>query len=129
MRYLYPTPESSLGSIAPGILAGGFVFVSGQVGMDSSGQLMGENDVAAQAKQALLNVQAVLAEAGAQLSDVVQATIYLVDLTQFGAFDAVWREVFGEHRPTRTTLSANLVWDKLLVEVQVIACIEANQAQ
>jgi len=126
MRYLYPTPESSLGSIAPGIQAAGLVFVSGQVGMDSAGRLVEEGDVVAQTRQALLNVETVLAAAGAKLNDVVQATVYLVDIAQFASFDKAWREVFGEHRPTRTTVSASLVWDKLLVEVQVVACLDAG---
>lgn len=125
MRYLDPTPESALGSIALGIRAGDFVFVSGQVGMDASGRLIGEGDAGAQSRQALRNVETILAEAGAGLRDIVQATVYLTDIAYFGAFDAAWRELMDGHRPTRAIVEAGLAWDKLLVEVQATAYVGA----
>jgi enamine deaminase RidA (YjgF/YER057c/UK114 family) len=55
----------------------------------------------------------------------VQATVYLTDFSQFAAYDAAWREVFGDHLPPRATVDAKLAWDKLLVEVQAIAYVGA----
>ena len=123
MRYLDPTPESARGSIALGLQAGDFVFVSGQVGMSPSGQLVGEGDAGAQSRQALRNVETILAEAGAGLGDVVQAIVYLTDISYFADFDAAWRELMDGHRPTRAIVEAGLAWDKLLVEVQAVAYV------
>jgi 2-iminobutanoate/2-iminopropanoate deaminase len=120
--YLYPTEGSKQASFAPGIVAGGFVFVAGHVGMDENGQLA-EGDAAEQTRQCLRNVEKVLAEAGAGLKDIVSATVYLTDFSQFGAYDEAWREVFGDHLPPRATVDAKLAWDKLLVEVQAIAYV------
>jgi 2-iminobutanoate/2-iminopropanoate deaminase len=122
MRYLYPTEGSKQGSFAPGIEVGDFVFVAGTVGMTPEGELPGE-DAASQTRQALANVEAVLKEAGATLSDIVQTTVYLTDFSQFTEYDTAWREVFGDHLPPRATVDAKLAWDKLLVEVQAIAYV------
>lgn len=103
-----------------GAIAGDLVFVAGQVGFDENDQLVG-SDVASQTRQTLARVQAVLKEAGAELPDVVQATVFLKDIGDFKDFDAAWREVFGDHRPTRATVEASALTPDILVEIQCVA--------
>jgi 2-iminobutanoate/2-iminopropanoate deaminase len=115
-----PPPK---GPYTPAVRAGGFVFVSGQVPRDpASGALAGET-IDAQARQTLDNVRRVLDAAGASLDDVVSATIYLADVTEWDAFNAVYREYFREPYPTRTVVGAAL--RGIRVEVSVVAFVGA----
>ena len=108
-----------------GAVAGDLVFVAGQVGFDENDQLVG-SDVASQTRQTLARIEAVLKEAGATLTDLVQATVFLKDIGDFKEFDAAWREVMGDHRPTRATVEASALTPEILVEVQ---CVAWRQAQ
>lgn len=107
-------------SYSQGAIAGDFIFVAGQVGFDENDKLVGP-DVASQTKQTLARVETVLKEAGAELTDLVQATVFLKDIGDFKEFDAAWREVMGDHKPTRATVQASALTPEILVEVQAIA--------
>jgi 2-iminobutanoate/2-iminopropanoate deaminase len=111
-------PESFGPSTLPfsqGVRAGNLLFVAGQVG---SGE-----GVAEQTRAALDRVRTVLAEVGADLTNVVSATVFLADLADFAAYNEVWVEAFGDHRPARATVRADLLFD-LLVEVQATAVLD-----
>jgi 2-iminobutanoate/2-iminopropanoate deaminase len=111
-------PESFGPSTLPfsqGVRAGNLLFVAGQVG---SGE-----GVAEQTRAALDRVRTVLAEAGGDLKNVVSATVFLADLDDFAAYNEVWVEAFGDHRPARATVRAELLFD-LRVEVQAIAVLD-----
>ena len=115
------------GGYSQGIQAGDLVFVAGQVGVDTHGKPPGDAGMAAQTRQTIANIVAVLAEAGATLADVVSTTVYLKDLAEYEVFDQVWRECFGTHRPARATVKAELVHPALLVEIQAIAMRPARR--
>ena len=116
-----PTVMPPQGGYSQGIQAGDLIFVAGQVGVDAHGKPTGDAGMAAQTRQAIANIVAVLAEAGATLVDVVSATVYVKDFSQYEVFDRVWQECFGTHRPARATVQAELVHPALLVEIQAIA--------
>ncbi len=103
-----------------GAIVGDLVFVAGQVGFDENDQLVGP-DVASQTRRTIARMQTVLKEAGCELTDIVQATVFLHDISDFKEFDTAWREVFGDHRPTRATVEASALTPEILVEVQCIA--------
>ncbi|HKO15384.1 MAG TPA: Rid family hydrolase [Gemmatimonadaceae bacterium] len=112
------------GAYSPGVRAGGFLFVSGQVPRDPrTGQIV-EGDVAAQTRQVLENVRSVLAAGGATLDDVVSITAYLADPSLWSAFNEVYGQVFRPPYPTRTTIGAQL--RGFLVEVSAIACLRSG---
>jgi 2-iminobutanoate/2-iminopropanoate deaminase len=115
------------GGYAQGVDASGMVFVAGQVGVDKDGQPVGDFGMAAQTRQTLANVAAVLREAGLGLNDVVSTTVYVKDFADYELFDEVWQECFGDHQPARATVQAALVHPGLLVEVQAIAAHPASQ--
>ena len=104
-----------------GIAAGNLIFVAGQVSFDSDMKVVGEGDVAAQTRQTLANVEAVLKSAGASLKDVVSTTVFLKSFERYKEYDEVYMECFGDHRPARATVRADLVLPNLLVEIQAIA--------
>ena len=109
------------GGYSQGIQAGDLIFLAGQVGVDAGGKLTGDAGMAAQTRQTIANVSAVLAEAGATLADIASATVYLKNLDEYKVFCQVWQECFGTHKPARATLQAELVMPQLLVEIQAIA--------
>jgi 2-iminobutanoate/2-iminopropanoate deaminase len=111
-------PESFGPSTLPfsqGVRAGNLLFVAGQVG---SGE-----GVAEQTRTALDRVRTVLAEAGGDLTNVVSATVFLADLDDFAAYNEVWETEFGDHRPARATVRAQLLFG-LAVEIQAIAVVD-----
>jgi reactive intermediate/imine deaminase len=88
--------------------AAGLLFVSGQVPRDlRTGELAGE-DLETQTRAVLENLRAVLASAGAGLQDVVSVTVYLQDVDDWDAFNAVYREVMPAPWPSRTVVGADL---------------------
>jgi 2-iminobutanoate/2-iminopropanoate deaminase len=116
-----PAPK---GPYSPAIRAGDFVYVSGQTPRDPvSGALAGE-DIATQTRQALSNVRRVLEQAGASMADVVSMTVYLVNVDDWAAMNAVYTEFFTKPYPTRTTVGAEL--RDILVEVTAVAYRKAG---
>jgi 2-iminobutanoate/2-iminopropanoate deaminase len=115
-----PTPA---GPYSPGVIAGNFVFVSGQAGRDpATGQLPAS--VEAQTEQALRNVEAILNAAGSGLAHVVRCGVFLVDIGEFPKMNGVYARVFGSHRPARTTVEvSDLPGEGLLVEIDAMAVI------
>lgn len=116
---LAPAAPPPAGPYSPGVRAGQFVFVSGQVPRDPrSGQLVG-SDVRAQARQVLANVRGVLEAAGCSLADVVSVTVYLTDVDDWSAFNEEYKQVFQPPYPTRTVVGAQL--RGVLVEMSAVA--------
>ena len=99
--------------------AGDFVFVSGQMATDASGQLV-DGGIEVQTRQVMDNIKAILAEAGCTMADVVKCTCWIDDPRDFGRFNAVYREYFGDDPPPRSTVRSQLVLDGKL-EVEAIA--------
>ena len=104
---------------SPVVVSGDHVFTAGQVAFDENGDLVG-SDIASQTRRALENVRSCLEAAGCTLDDVVKVNAYLVDLADFDAYNAVYRELFAEPYPARTTVQAGLP-PGLLVEIEAVA--------
>jgi 2-iminobutanoate/2-iminopropanoate deaminase len=107
--------------ISPIRRAGNLLFLSGQLGFDADRNLaMG--DIAAQTRQVIANIVAVLATEGATLNDVVKATVWITDKAHFAAYNAVYAEAFGNAAfPARSTVVSGLVAEGALIEIEVIA--------
>ena len=114
----YPPPA---GPYSPAVRAGDFVYVSGQVPRDPrTGELLGAT-IEDQASGTLANLERVLTAAGATLSDIVSVIVYLADEDDWGAFNAVYREVLKPPYPSRTVVGAGL--RGVLVEISAVAHI------
>ena len=111
-------PVSDL-PFSPAVIAGGFVFVSGQASVDETGKIISDN-FAGEMCRSFDNVAKVLAGASLNLSDVVQVRSYVRDATDLSEYNALYREIFSEPFPARTTITGCLP-ETLKFEVEVIA--------
>jgi 2-iminobutanoate/2-iminopropanoate deaminase len=116
-----PEAPAAVGPYAHAVAAGPFVFCSGQAALHpETMELVGE-DVGAQTRQVLANLEAVLRNAGLSLQNVVKTSVFLKNMDDFAAMNAVYAEVFGPHRPARTTVEAARLPKDALVEIDCIA--------
>jgi 2-iminobutanoate/2-iminopropanoate deaminase len=116
-----PDAPSAAGPYSPGLVAGDWIFLSGQGGFDpDTGELVSDN-VADQTTRALGNIEVLLRAAGASLDDVVSCLVYLRDLAQLGEFNASYEQQFPSRvKPVRTTVGCDLIAG-MRVEVTVVA--------
>jgi 2-iminobutanoate/2-iminopropanoate deaminase len=112
-----PTPG---GPYTPALIAGDFVFVSGQVPKRPGTSEVVAGEITVQTRVVLENIQAILAAAGCTMADVVKVTGYLADLKDFAAYNDVYGEYFPIPYPTRTTVQAVLAAG-VGVEIDLIA--------
>lgn len=108
-----------LGPYSPFVLAGDFVFVSGQVGM-LAGELV-DGGITAQTNQVIANLSQRLTEAGLSLGYVVKTTCFLTDMGDFEAFNEAYGNGFGDHRPARSTFAVAGLPAGAIVEVEAVA--------
>jgi 2-iminobutanoate/2-iminopropanoate deaminase len=112
---------AAIGPYSQAIVAGGFLFASGQVALDpATGQLL-PGDVGAQTERALLNLQGVLEKAGCSLGDVVRTTVYLRDMADFAAMNVVYARFFPGAPPARSTVAVAGLPRDARVEIDAIA--------
>ncbi|MEE8192137.1 MAG: RidA family protein [Gemmatimonadales bacterium] len=112
---------AAIGPYTQAVIAGDFVFASGQIPLDPETMEIVGDDVKAQTDQVLRNLAAVLEQAGAGLSKVVKSTVYLANISDFQAMNEVYAKHFGEHRPARAALQAGALPKGALVEIEAIA--------
>jgi len=110
------------GGYSQGIVVGRQVWVAGQVGIDPDTGIADE-DVGIQTGQALTNIAAILAEAGATLADIVSVTAFLDSMDDYAAFDEAYRRLVPEPRPARATVGVSIAPFK--VEIQATAVVPA----
>jgi 2-iminobutanoate/2-iminopropanoate deaminase len=105
-----------------GVVADGWIWISGMLALDASGALIGGDDVVAQAERVHENIEAVLAKAGASFEDVVKVTVYLRRIGDRAAVNTVRRKFFGESRPASTLVEVSaFVLPDALVEIDAVA--------
>jgi len=110
----------AVGPYSQGIRAGDLIFVSGQLPANAEGVLI-IDDIAAATRHSLENVNAVLSAAGAQMSDVVKATVFLTDMGDFSAMNKVYGEFFSDPFPARACIEVAALPKGAKVEIEVIA--------
>jgi 2-iminobutanoate/2-iminopropanoate deaminase len=104
------------------IKSGDFVFVSGQLGL-KPGDTQISGTIQEQTEQIFQNLKAVLKAAGSNLDQIVKTTVFLVNLSDFGAMNEVYAEHVGENRPARSTVEIGALPSGALVEIEAIATV------
>jgi 2-iminobutanoate/2-iminopropanoate deaminase len=111
------------GHYSHAVVAGGFVFVSGQLPFRPDGTIDPTLSFGDQSRQALANLEAALSAAGARLSDVVKVTVYVASIEKWAEFNSAYAEVFGEHRPARAVVPVSPLHYGFGVEVDAVAFV------
>jgi 2-iminobutanoate/2-iminopropanoate deaminase len=115
----------AIGPYSQGIKAGDFLFTAGEAGVDPASGKLVEGGIAAQTRQALRNVQAILEASGTSLQRVVRCGVFLAELADFQAMNAVYAEFFPADKapPARTTVQAAKLPMGALVEIDAVALL------
>ncbi|MGQ0542962.1 MAG: RidA family protein [Blastocatellia bacterium] len=111
----------AIGPYSQAIKAGGLVFCSGQIPIDVATGEFVSTDVAEQTEQVLKNLKAVLEAAGTSLGNVVKTTVFLADMSDFGAMNEVYGRYFDANKPARATVQAARLPRDARVEIDCIA--------
>lgn len=116
------TAPSAIGPYSQAVRAGDTTFFSGQVALDpESGLMLGDGDVAAETRQVMKNLLAVVAASGHVITDIVRCTIFLADMEDFATVNAIYAEGLGGHRPSRATVQVSRLPKDARVEIDAIA--------
>jgi len=119
-----PTAPTPVGPYSQAIVAGGFVFASGQIPIDPASGKLVEGEIEVQAERVLQNLRAVLEAAGSSLDHVVRASVYLVDLAVFPRVNAVYGRYFrADPKPARTTIQVAALPLGAQLEIDAIATL------
>ena len=111
---------AAIGPYSQGIVTGNLLFASGQIAINpATGDIEG-SDIVAQTEQVMKNIGAILAEAGADYSNVVKTTCFLADMGDFGTFNEIYGKYFTE-KPARSCVAVQTLPKNVLCEVEVIA--------
>jgi 2-iminobutanoate/2-iminopropanoate deaminase len=123
MRQVISTKDApqAIGPYSQAIKANGFVFTSGQIAIDPATQQVITGDVAAQTDRVLRNLSEILEAAASGLGKVVRSTVFLKNMSDFAAMNAVYGKYFSTAPPARSTVEVARLPKDVLVEIDVIA--------
>jgi 2-iminobutanoate/2-iminopropanoate deaminase len=110
----------AIGPYAQAIKANGFVYTAGQIPLDPTGNLV-EGGIAAQTRQVMDNLKAVLEAAGSALDRVVKATVFLKNMADFPAMNEVYAQYLGSAKPARSTVAVAELPRGALIEIDLVA--------
>lgn len=112
---------AAVGAYSQAVVVGDLVFTAGQIGLDpTSGEMAGPG-IESQTRRVLMNLEAVLAEAGSSFGDVAKATIYVTDINFFPKVNEIYAEYFKDHPPARSTVQVAALPLGALIEIDMIA--------
>ncbi|OGW35930.1 MAG: deaminase [Nitrospirae bacterium GWC2_56_14] len=114
----------AIGPYSQAVKAGGMVFISGQIPIDPKTGLVAQSDIKTQTKLVMENAKAIIASAGCAMSDIVKATIYLKNMSDFAAVNEVYGGYFPVDPPARATVEVSRLPKDVAVEIDFIACKE-----
>lgn len=112
----------AIGPYSQGVKAGNLIFVSGQLPIDATTGEM-PADIKEQTRQSIENIRHILKAAGADLDNVVKSTVYLADMSLFGAMNEVYADYFRKVYPARAAFAVKELPKQALVEIEVIAVV------
>jgi 2-iminobutanoate/2-iminopropanoate deaminase len=117
-----PNAPAAIGPYSQAMIANGMVFTSGQIALTPAGEML-NGTVSEQCIQVISNLKAVLEAAGSSFDKVIKTTIFLADMDDFAAVNAIYGEAFGNHKPARSTVAVKTLPKNALVEIDAIALI------
>ncbi|GER79825.1 MAG: RidA family protein [Anaerolineales bacterium] len=118
-----PNAPRAIGPYSQAVRADGLVFTAGQIGLDPSTMEMVAGGVEEQTRQVLTNLKSVLEAASSSLGRVVKTTVFLTDMANFAAMNAIYAEFFPDEPPARSAVAAAGLPKGALVEIEAVALV------
>ena len=118
-----PNAPAALGPYSQAIVANGMVYCSGQIPVDPATNTIHAETIEEQTRQAITNLKNVLEAAGSGLDKVVKTTVFISDMNDFAALNAVYAELFGDSKPARSCVQAARLPTDVKVEIEAIAAL------
>lgn len=113
----------AIGPYSQAVKANGLVYTSGQIALDPASGNLVTDSFEAQVRRVFANLEAVLREAGSDFSRVLKATVFITDFADFQTLNTVYAEVFGDHKPARTTVAVAALPKGASVEIDLVALV------
>lgn len=111
---------AAIGPYSQAVKTSGLLFASGQIPLTAAGEIV-EGGIEAQTNQVFSNIEALLASEGLSLANVAKTTVFLRNLSDFAAMNAIYEAEFGNHKPARSTIQVAGLPKDALVEIEIVA--------
>jgi len=113
---------AAIGPYSQAVRINGLLYTSGQIALKLNGEMI-ENDIKKQARQIFENLRAILEDNNTNFNNVVKINIFLTDMRDFGVVNVIMAEVFGLHKPARSTVQVAALPKNALIEMDLIATV------
>jgi len=111
---------AAIGPYSQAVKFNGLLYTSGQIALKPNGEMV-ENDIKKQTRQIFENLKAILEDNGTFIDSVIKINIFLTDMNDFGIVNVIMAEVFGDHKPVRSTIQVAGLPKNAMIEMDVIA--------
>ena len=112
----------AIGPYSQAVKVNGLLYTSGQIALTVNGEML-ENDIKKQTRQIFANLKAILEDNESQVNNVIKINIFLTDMNDFGVVNVIMAEVFGDHKPVRSTVAVKTLPKNAMIEMDVIATV------
>ena len=116
----------AIGPYSQAVKVNGLLYTSGQIALTVDG-IMIENDIKKQTRQVFTNIKAILEDNASSLDNVIKINIFLTDMNDFGIVNVIMADVFGDHKPVRSTVAVKTLPKNAMIEMDVIATVADYQ--
>jgi 2-iminobutanoate/2-iminopropanoate deaminase len=117
---------AAIGPYSQAVKVNGFLYTSGQIALELNGEMV-ENDIKKQTRKIFSNLEAILKDSHLSFEDVIKINIYLTDMNDFGVVNVIMAEVFGDHKPVRSTVEVSGLPKNAMIEMDIIASTTENR--
>lgn len=123
MEFLHSdNAPAAIGPYSQAVKLNGMLYTSGQIALELNGEMV-ENDIKKQTRKIFSNIKAILEDNNTSMHNIVKINIYLTDMSNFGIVNVIMAEVFGEHKPVRSTVQVAGLPKNAMIEMDVIATV------
>ena len=121
MEFLHTdNAPAAIGPYSQAIKVNGLLYTSGQIALKTNGEMI-ENDIKKQTRQIFTNIQAILDDNFSSLDKVIKINIFLTDMNDFGIVNVIMADVFGDHKPVRSTIEVKGLPKNAMIEMDIIS--------
>ena len=123
MEFLHSeNAPAAIGPYSQAVKLNGMLYTSGQIALELNGEMV-ENDIKKQTRKIFSNIKAILEDNNTSMDNVVKVNIFLTDMNDFGVVNVIMAEVFGDHKPVRSTVQVAGLPKNAMIEMDVIATV------